>query len=454
MGMFDTIFTTARITYGAANAVASAYKGSLAKIQVSQLHRKCFETNTKNRGIIQAKSYNGMLPLLKEEVYLCTPTENDVRIALLPSKKIGTMQSTIVTGGKSEIRNFSIGALINDAISRNIPVITVHCDNENLVQILKRSIYNDRIELIERGCRSYNPFMGMNSLEIAKILFDSIPEKYQVKYGARDIISVMSELIFAQKMNPSPDSLAKCPVFQMTAIIKKMSELNIIQKTHADRLISDYNASQSEVRTLSHYLMDLGMQLNRMTNDNGYDSYDIKKSIENRGAVVINVGSNSNDLAISLVANHTKLLTDQGYQYMLVLDGLDLQKYKQLLELCIHNRIGFVLSNDDLFSSLGGDEKVFSSVTGSVGKVIIHATASGFSCQQWSKYIGDYERHEPKDTIGIGQQGIIGSNVNQGTSVDIRREARVPPEVINQLSGTQACIYDGTTNGIFFANLY
>jgi hypothetical protein len=454
MGVFNTIVTTARLTYGATNAIASAYKGAQAKREIVELHQKCYETNTKNRSVILAKSYNGSLPLLKEEVYLCDTTANDVRIALLPSGKIGTMQSTIITGGKYEIRNFSVAALINDAVSRSIPVITIHSDNDCLLRMLSRTACNDRTDVIERGRNSYNPFFGMNSSEIAKILFDSIPEKYQVKYGARDIIAVLSEMVFAQKKLPSPDSLAKCPIFEVTAIIKKMAAANILPKAQAERLIADYNASQTEVRTLSHFLMDLGMQLTRMTNDFGSESIDIRNSISNRRAVMINIGSNSNDLAIALVLNHLKLLADQGYQYMLVLDGIDLQKYKQLLEMCIHNRVGFVLSNDDLFSSVGGDEKVFSSVTGSVGKAIIHATASGFSCQQWSKYIGDYERHEPKDTIGIGQQGIIGANVNQGVSIDIKREARVPPEVINQLSGSQACIYDGATNGIFFANLF
>lgn len=454
MGELDFLFGALRLTYGAVNAGASVYKGQQAKNQISALHRQCYEMNVKHRGIIQANEYTGLLPMLKDEVFLYSPTVDEVRVALLPSKKIGTMQSTIITGGKFAIRNRSICTLIDDALSRDIPVIAVHCDNYDLTQNVGNGGNGYRINIIERGQFSYNPFIGMNSLEIGRMLYDSIPEKYQVKYAARDIISVISEVIFAQKKTPSPATLASCPIFDLTTLINKMVSLNYIQQQNAERLIADYMASQSETRTLAHYLMDLGSQLKRMTNDNGTNGCDIVSSIENREATLINVGSNSNELAIGLVTNHLKLLLDQGSQFLLLLDGIDLAKYEPLIELALHNRTGYILSHDDLFSSVGGEEKVFSAITGGVGKTIIHATASGFSCAQWSKYLGDYERHEPKSNINIGQQGMIGTNVSQGTSVDIKREARVPPEVINQLQGTQACVYDGTSNRIMFVDIF
>lgn len=451
--LFNILSGTARLTYGAANAAASAYKGSQARKQVSALHQQCYDTNVKHRGIIQSKEYSGVMPMLKDEVYLCLPSPDEIRMALLPSPKIGTMQSTIVTGGKFAIRNRSISAIVDDALNRDIPIVAVHCDDYDLTQVLGNGANGYRVNVVERGKHSYNPFFGMKSLEIGRMLYNSIPEKYQVKFAARDIISVMAEVIFARNITPSPATLSSCPIFDLKALIAKMVGMNILEKPNAERLIADYMASQSETRTLSHYLMDLGSQLKRMTNDNGSNGCNIISAIEKREATLINVGSNSNDLALNLVTNHLKLLLDEGYQFLLVLDGIDLQKYKPMLELALHNRTGFILSYDDLFSSVSGDEKVFSAITGEVGKTIIHATTSGFSCAQWSKYLGDYERHEPKDNIGIGQQGVVGVNVNQGTSVDIRREARVPPEVINQLQGTQACVYDGTTNGILFVDI-
>jgi hypothetical protein len=447
------VFGALKMTYGAVNAAASVYKGQQAKGQIGALYKQCYETNVKHRGIIQANEYTGKLEMLKDEVYLFSPSSDEVRIALLPSKKIGTMQSSIITGGKSVIRNRSAYALINDALDGNIPVIVVHCDNGGLSQTLCNGSNGYRVNIVERDHLSYNPFFGMNSLEIGRMLFDSIPDKYQVKFAARDIISVMSEVIFARGIVPSPATLASCPIFNLTELINKMVDMNIIQRPNAERLISDYMVSQNETRALAHYLMDLGAQLKRMTNDNGVEGCDTLKALNNGDAVLINISSNSNELAIGLVTNHLKLLIDQGHQFLLMLDGIDLTKYKPLLELALHNQTGFVLSYDDIFSSAGGDEKIFSSITGSVGKVIIHATASGFSCTQWSKYLGDYERHEPKSNINIGQQGMIGSNVSQGTSVDIKREARVPPEVINQLQGAQACIYDGASNRIMFVDI-
>jgi len=448
------LFGIIKMTYGAANAVAGMYKGHRAKGQVAEMYRQCYETNVHNRGIIQANEYNGELPLLKEEVFMYSPTNEEVRIALLPSKKIGTMQSAIVTGSKSAIRNRSVRTLIDGALNRDIPVIALHCDNYDLTQTLGNSTNGYRINIVERGQFSYNPFIGMSSLEIGRILFDSIPEKYQVKYAARDIISIMAEVIFARNITPSPATLASCPIFDLRELIKKMADKNIIQPMDAKRLIADYNSSQDETRMLAHYLMDLGAQLKRMSNDNGSNPCNIMSAIENREAIVINAGSNSNELAVGLVTNQLKLLLDQGNKFLLVLDDIDLTKYKPLLELALHNRTGYVLSHDDLFSSVGGDEKVFSTVTGNVGKTIIHATASGFSCEQWSKYLGEYERHEPEKNVIIGHQGMIGASASEGIKVEVKREARVPPEILNQLQGTQACIYDGTSNRIMFVNIF
>ena len=448
------IFGAAKLGIMAVNAGASAYRGYQARGQISQLHSKCYETNVQNRGVIQTNEYSGRLPMLKDEVFLCSPSASEIRIALLPSKKIGTMPSTIISGGKFAVRNRSVLPVIEDALGRDIPVIVIHCDDEGLTQGLASSGYGHRVNVVERGEFSYNPFIGMNSMEIGRMLFESIPEKYQVKYAARDIISVMAEVIFARKITPSPATLSSCPIFDLATLINKLVNMNVLERPNAERLIADYMASQSETRSLAHYLMDLGMQLNRLTNDNGVNGCDTVSSIERREAVLINVGSNSNDLAIGLVLNHLKLLLDRGNKFLLVLDGIDLVKYKPMLELALHNKTGFILSYDDLFSSVGGDEKLFSAITGEVGKTIIYSTTSGFSCTQWSKYLGDYERHEPKENISIGQQGFVGTNVNQGASVDIKREARVPPEVINQLQGTQACIYDGASNAIMFVDIF
>ena len=454
LGFMLNLFSgAAKMTYMVASAGKSIYVADKARGYISNLHKQCYETNVKNRGILLTKQYSGSLPMLKQETFLIEPSAEEVEIALLPAQKMGTLDNVIIAGGRKAIRNKTIATLVANALQNNLSAIVLHTDNYELSQLLRNNEIGYRINIVERGALSYNPFIKMNSFEISRMLFESIPEKYSVKFVARDLIRVACEIIIAQGLVPSPATLASCPLLELVRLLNKMIEKGKIAKYEGERLISDYTASQQEARSLFHFLNDLGSQLRGITNDNGANSCDIVTAIENSDAIMLNIGSNSNDLTMGLVMNNFKQLLDQGRQFVFIIDGIDLSKYKQLLELTLHNRSGFVLSHDDLFSSVGGDEKIFKAITGEAGKVIIHSTSSGFSCKQWSDYLSDYERHEPKDSINVGSQGIVGQNVNQGTTVDIKREARVPPEILNQLQGTQACIYDGYSNAILFADI-
>ena len=449
----DIVFGAFRLMGSAVNTGVSLWQKGQAKRGIQDLHDQCYADNVQHRRILQAQEYSGQLPMLKNEVLLCTPSREEIRLALLPPKKIGTMQSAIVSGGKAAVRNRSVFALVENTLAHDVPIIALHCNNENLVQTLSSGMYGSRINIVEQGHMSYNPFFGMKPSQISKMLYDTIPEQYKVGLGTRDVIGVMAEVIFARNMIPGPATMSSCPIFELKDLIGKMAGKGYLDQAKARRLTADYVSSQGEVRALSHFLTDLNSQLARLTNENGRDGCDINEAIKNRDAVLINVGTNSNDLVIALVIHHLKLLFDQGSQFLLLLDGIDLAKYKDLQELVIHNRTGYYLSYDDLYVSVGSDEKMFSTVVGDVGKVIIFSTASGFTSAQWSKYLGDYERHEPKDGINIGSQGVIGANVSNNYSVDIKREARVPPEILTQLQGNQACVYDGTSNTIMFVDI-
>jgi hypothetical protein len=447
------IFKVMKFGFQGVSAVAGTVAKNTAHRKMDALHRQCFEQNIRRRGILISEQYSGNLPMLKGEFFPIPTTSKSVRLALLPAAQVGVAQSVIVTGSRSVLRNKTLSSIIKNAINNNLGCVVIHCGNSNLEQVLQSTNIGYGLNVIQRGSLSYNPFIGMNSLEISQMLFNSIPEKYTIKFPARDIIRVACEVIFAQNMTPSPATLADCPLLELLRIINKLTKRENLDLRLSERLISDYMSSQSECRTLLHYLQDLSSQLRSLTNDNGINGCDIVSALDKGETVLINVGTNSNDLAIGLLINHMKTLLDIQQQFLIILDEIDLTKYKQLLELTLHNRNGFVLSSDDLISSISGDEKVFSSITGEVGKMIIHSTASGLSCAQWSKYLGEYERYEPKDSTNIGQQGLIGANVSQGQTLDIKREARVPPEILKQLQGTQACIYDGNSNAIMFVDI-
>jgi len=455
------LVTSLKWVFKSATVITTLAKGiqdqKKAKGKISALHQECYEHNIQHRNIMvadQCEKYESQLSMLKQEIVPVKLSIEKVHSALLPLKEKVEMDNAIITGGKSTIRNRALATLIARATKNNIPVMILHMNNSGLSELLKKSKVGDKVQVVERGSLSYSPFIGMTATEVGRMVFQSIPEKYGVKFAARDIIRVACEIIVARKLIPNPASLAACPILDLVSKINTLIESGELSQSVGNELISAYMSSQAETRALTHFLDDLGFQLKGMSNDNGANGCDMDKSIKNGDVILLNVGSNNNDLAMNLVIQNIKQLFDQGHSFVIIADDIDFVKYKSLMELVLHNRSGFILSYDDLFSSVGGDEKAFSTITGAVEKVIIHATPSGFSCSQWSKYLGDYERREPKDNISTGIQDGFRRNSGEGATIEIKRESRVPPEILNQLQGAQACIYNAQFNGILFADIH
>ena len=422
--------------------------------RIRKLHGECQEWNIQQRNIKVVDGFSSELPMLKGETQLIQSSQAAVKQALLPSPQVGatisTLSGTIVTGGKKDSRNKAVGALVATATKQNMATIVLHTNNYELTEMLLSSSFAHKTHVVGKD---YNPFIGRTSSEIGRILFEAIPERYGVKHAARELIYVACEIIFAQGKVPNPANLAATPLLDLDRIINKAVAKGYINPQDGDHLIRRYHSAEIEIRQLQNFCEDLGVQLRRMGDDSG-NNCNLTSAINNGDIIAINIGSNTNDLAINLAVSGIRQLLDLDYAFNIILDDIDLAKYKQLQELTLHNRPGFVLSHDDLFASVGGDEKLFTTVVGAVSKVAIFPLSSGLTCSQWSKYFGEYERRELKKSFNRGTQGMLGMTSSEGSQVETRREARVPPEALAQLRGTQVCLYDGNSSDIMFADIF
>jgi hypothetical protein len=342
------VFSALRLTYQAVNAGVSVGKGIAAKGQVATLQRKCYEENVQHRGILLARQYSGELPMLKNELFLVAPSSSDVRVALLPMRTTPVTQSTIVTGGQVAVRNRTLATLVEDSIEKDIPVVLLHCGNYELVRGLMSGGASHMMNVVERNNLSYSPFVGMDSYEISRVVFETIPEKYGVKFTARDLVRVASELLYSSGYTPNPATLAACPLLSLTSVInKKINERKIERKT-GENLLADYMASQSEARTLSHFLLDLGTQLRSMTNDNGKNGCDMVSAIEH-GEGNHTLGGKDWDAElmayfISQFTEKTGVKGDEIYDDTEVLNELVIKTEEAKKELTNKNSASFTLS--------------------------------------------------------------------------------------------------------------
>jgi hypothetical protein len=244
----------------------------------------------------------------------------------------------------------------------------------------------------------------------------------------------------------------------LSSSIDRKERENYITRTEAEDLRADLYASQSESRVIAHYFQDLGEQIKHIVNcdQRGASSANITEGLANRQVVMIDIGVNTNNLLLDIVVNQLKYLFSSGYKFMMILDNVDLNNNKDLLSMTIHNSsCRFTLSYDDIYSALNSEQNAFSSLLGSTQKAVVFNHPSHISCSQWSKYLGEYDKQEPEYTHTQNLQGGAMMGQSSGNSMRIakKREARVQPEMINHLSGNEACIYDSNTQTVLFANI-
>jgi len=298
--------------------------------------------------------------------------------------------------------------IVSDACTRNIPVILLHCSNHDLVNDISSFLPSSRLLSFSSKAISYNPFRGLSLNEACQLLYSSIPQSYGVKSIGRDFIRVMMNILLKQGLEVDFQRLITCPHNDLLPVIDRKANGNFIVKADAVNLKADLIASQSESRTISHYLQDLGCQISHITNCSQRDalSSSITEGILKRQVVLINIGANTNNLLVDLLVNQLKSIFSNGGKFMIILDEIDLNLNKELLSITIHNSsCRFVLSYDDVYSALNSDEKSFTSTLGSVQKTVIHAHPSPMSCIQWSKYLGEYEKQEPEYSHNQTLQG-------------------------------------------------
>jgi hypothetical protein len=118
--------------------------------------------------------------------------------------------------------------------------------------------------------------------------------------------------------------------------------------------------------------------------------------------------------------------------------------------LCQTSRHNNIICSKDLYALLNGKDDVFKTIAGAAEKTILLSHGSHISCEQWSKYIGEYDKLDITHTKTVSQSNNDSSNynTNKGETLAKKREYKVKPEQINRLFQGEAFIYENQTRSL------
>ena len=436
------------------NMIYTALQNAHTKKEVRTLYKQASEANFQNRAVAVLAGVSKQQLLLtsgkleEDDVYDYRAQSGTAALDYIWGRT-NIPNNIIVSGGQNKDRVCALIPFVHKAQTENIPVIAIHTNNLELEQMIQK--HSKGYEIISQNNCFYDVFRGMPVDDIAFLLYETMPEN-EATPAAESLLRALIEILLLVDGKITVHNLAQFPLITLKNKIDSMKKERILSSAEYDEINHYYLAGSIETDRVRIFLNKLARQCGAIYGKTSSNLSNIKKMINQKGVITIDVGNSGNELLVSLVLNHLLLLQSQGRKFAVLFDGIPLSKYKKVTEL-FRNHV-YAISNQDFISSLSGNgqqgNELFTEITGSVDTAVLFRHTSGTTCQKWSEYLGKYRKIKIRYNISQ-TNAFMNTNNSRGVSVEETDELRIRAETLSKLTDGLACIYN--IEGILIANV-
>ena len=449
MGFYGTLFrgasqAAAGASMATGNMVFGAVQNARTKREIRAAVKQAGEANFQNRAVAVLPGINKQLLALVSN----DPQDNDVydydTQSATPALDFiwgqdDAPEGVVVSGGGNDERVRALMAFVDKAQSQDRPLIVLHTGNGQLAGMLDAQ--SRACEHISRTESYYDVFRGMPMDDMAYLLYETF-RPGGAKPAAESLLRAALGVLLLSDGAVAIEKLATLALQNLDDQLAGFLKTSAISQADYDELHRYYLSGSAEIDAVRIQLSRLARQVEGVYGRMGSRSCNIKRMLNAKGVVAIDVGLANNDLLVGLVVNHLLLLESQGRDFAIILDNIPVSRFPQIMDVLRSRR--YAISHDDVVSSLfGGDrpgDDLFSEITGNVKTVVLFRQASGSTCQKWSDYLGKY--HKIRIRFNISQNNAFLNNSNShGISVDETDEPRVRAETLSRLPPNAVCVY-------------
>jgi len=451
MGIFGGIMGASMWT---GNAIHTALQNARTKKEINQIYQNAANANFQNRSVAVLPSVN------KQQLLLISGDPSDNDIVDMTSQSAtpaidyiwGDSQNpegAVVSGGQNDARVRALMPFVRKSQIEDIPLIALHNGNRDLEAMVSQNSRDH--EFISQNQFYYDVFRGMPVDDMAYLLYETMPND-DANPKAEALLRALLEVILRKNGTVTFQQLAAFPLADLKDILDTMANNAEVTASEYKIIDRDYMAGSSELDVVRVFLNKLNRQAEGIFGKPTANTCNIKKMLNFKGVITIDVGGVQNDLIFSLVTNQLMLLQSQGRDFSILLDDVPISRFPKATDL-LRGRT-YAISHNDFVASLFGGERqgndLFSEITGNVSTLVLLRHTSGTSCQKWSEHLGKYHKIRIKYNISQNK-AFMNSSDSRGISVDETDEPRVRAETLGRLSGTLACIHN--TEGTLFAEV-
>lgn len=359
--------------------------------------------------------------------------------------------NALVSGGDPRLRTSAIVAQTLCAASNGFPVIVIHEGNHLLEQQLRRNFSGSgKYKEISSNSPCFEPFYGLNELEISNQILETAPKDYDIKFNARYYVDGIGAYLRASGKNLSFKLFSTCP---HSMIFDKVDNLEIqgkISDHEAQEIKSKLMMGQSENYKLDSFFASLRMEMEPLmyVTKRGWQPLNIITALKNNSILCFDLSSVTNKLLLNTVVYQLKLALTRGMQYQIIIDSIPIdsnESYASYIR-APSDKVCKTIAADDFYAMVGGDEKLFSAVVGNTQTLIVMNHSSGHSATKWSEVFGQYDKLEESYSTSRGGSrrtpfSLMSSpNYNRTINISKNREYIVKPEMIARMGNGEAFV--------------
>ncbi len=361
------------------------------------------------------------------------------------------LYSVVASGGHSAVRSAAIEAQTLCAISNGFPVVVLHEGNYELAGRLRRTI-DPTGKYLEIGPNSpcYEPFYSLSELEIANEITETAPKEFDLKFNARYYIDGISTFIKKKGKNLSFNMFSTCPHSQLFDKVDELQLQGLLSDPEAQAIKSKLMMGQSESLKIESYIADLKMQISSLMyrSRQGYKPMNILTALKQNAVLCFDISAATNNLLINTIVYQCRLALTKGIQFALIIDSVPTnanEAYEGLIK-ASPDKIVKMISSEDVFAMVGGDDKLFAAIVGNSQTTIVMSHTSGHSAKMWAEVFGEYDKLEESYSTSRGASRrspfspFSSPNYNRTVNVSRNREFIVKPEAIMRMAQTEAYI--------------
>lgn len=358
--------------------------------------------------------------------------------------------NSVVSGGDSNIRVNAAVAQAVCASQNNFPVIVLHESNLNLAQQMRSNFSSTgRYFEVSPSSKCFEPFYQLDEFQIANQIIETAPKDFDIKFSARYYIEGIGKYLNKSGKHLSFKMVSTCP---HSILFDKVEELRLqgkISDSEEQEIKSKLMMGQTENYKIDTFLATLQREIDSVMYrpKTGHKPVNIISALKKKGILCLDINSVSNKLFVSTLISQLKLASTMGLRYTVIIDSIPIdanEEYATYMK-APSDKICKMICTDDLYSMVGGDEKLFAAVVGNSQISVIMNHRSGNSATKWAEVIGQYDRYDESYSTSTGGSRepfklFETKNHQSGVSVSKNRAFIVQPEQITRMGQTEAYI--------------